>query len=68
MPRLRGPELAGHFAARRPEMKVVYMSGYTENLGQLDTTSGSKTTLLRKPFQLSELARRLQEVLTPVQA
>jgi two-component system cell cycle sensor histidine kinase/response regulator CckA len=68
MPRMRGPQLASHLAPVRPEMKVVYMSGYTENLGQLDTTSGSKTTLLRKPFQLSELARRLQEVLTPVQA
>jgi two-component system cell cycle sensor histidine kinase/response regulator CckA len=63
MPRMRGPQLAVRLAPLRPEMKVIYMSGYAETPELLEASLNSGTTLLRKPFELSELACRLHEML-----
>jgi two-component system, cell cycle sensor histidine kinase and response regulator CckA len=66
MPHLRGPEVARRLSKARPDMKVIFMSGYTE--GELGTTaSGAKpepeATLLQKPFELNALALKIREVL-----
>jgi CheY-like chemotaxis protein len=68
MPRMRGPQLVDHLAPLHPEMKVIYISGYAENPGLLGINSDLGRTLLQKPFDLDELARRLGEVLAPVTA
>jgi len=69
MPRMRGPQLAMHISPRHPEMKVIFMSGYAENPEPLEVSLESGSTLLRKPFELSELAILLREMLdlTPTQ-
>lgn len=60
---MSGKDVATEATRRRPGLKVLYMSGYTENAivhhGRLDR--GVK--LLGKPFRLDELARKLRDAL-----
>jgi PAS domain S-box-containing protein len=63
LPGMRGVELAEHLGALRPGIKVVYMSGYTEDafLHQGDLPPG--TAFLQKPFSAALLTRKIREVL-----
>jgi PAS domain S-box-containing protein len=63
MPGMNGRELANQLAQRRREMKVLYMSGYTENAIGHNGTLDAGITLLQKPFTLSALAAKVREVL-----
>jgi len=60
---LNGRELAAAAAGLRPDLKVLYTSGYTENAivhqGRLDPG----VHLLSKPYRRDELARRVRKVL-----
>ncbi|WP_428489267.1 CHASE3 domain-containing protein [Rhodopila sp.] len=61
--KVRGRDLAERITAMRPEVKIVYMSGYTENSivhnGRLD----DGVQLISKPFQREQLARKVAESL-----
>jgi len=63
MPGMNGRELAGRVTVLRPEMKVLYASGYTDDAilrhGVLDAGS----PFLSKPYTPTELKRRVREVL-----
>ncbi len=63
MNEMSGRELAGKMVPIRPELKVLYMSGYTENaivqFGELDPG----THFIQKPFRPDSLASKLREVL-----
>ena len=65
MPHVRGSEVARRLSTSRPDMKVIYMSGYTE--GEFGAVPGENlgagTTLLQKPFELDSLALKIREVL-----
>jgi PAS domain S-box-containing protein len=63
MPGMTGRELANNLAPRRPEMKVLYMSGYTENAIGRNGTLDAGITLLQKPFTLLTLKAKVREVL-----
>ena len=67
MPGIGGRELAGHVTSRRPDIKVLYMSGYTTNAiihhGVLDPG----TSFLQKPFTPASLSSKVREVLDGVQ-
>jgi len=63
MPRLGGPALARHLQPLRPDMRVLFMSGYTDGDISSYGALGSETSLLQKPFQPMVLARRVREVL-----
>ena len=61
MPGMNGRELADTLTPTRPEMKVLFMSGYTGfNHAAL---TDAKLTLLSKPFTKDNLLSKLQEVL-----
>jgi len=67
MPGMNGRELAQAILASRPEIKVLYMSGYTENVIGHNGTLEVDVNLLQKPFSLPTLKAKVREVLdTPL--
>ena len=63
MPGMNGRELAHRLSALRPETKVLYMSGYTENAIVHSGTLEEGITLLQKPFTLPTLKAKVREKL-----
>jgi CheY-like chemotaxis protein len=63
MPQMSGRELAEKIAALHPEAKIVFMSGYSNNV--LSNVQGPirNHTVLQKPFRLSVLGERIREIL-----
>jgi len=63
MPHLSGPELADRLLMRRPELKVLFISGYNEEvlLGKRLEKSGAR--LLRKPCPTRLLIREIRSSL-----
>ena len=63
MPKMSGPELKDRIVKLRPHIKVLFMSGYTDDEvlqhGILDCDIG----FLQKPFTDDTLARKVREVL-----
>ncbi len=62
MPKMRGPELAKRLQATRPDMKVVFMSGYLEQHDGEDFTGSA--SFLQKPFSKDILVRQVNAALT----
>jgi CheY-like chemotaxis protein len=65
MPQMSGRELADRLTPLRPEMKVLYMSGYTEETLVQHGVADLSVAFLQKPFRPIELARRVHAVLHP---
>ncbi len=58
-----GWELSVKARERLPNLKVLYMSGYADNVLADVGLKGAERKLLRKPFRRAELGQRLREVL-----
>jgi signal transduction histidine kinase/CheY-like chemotaxis protein len=63
MPGVSGAELAVNLTGRRPKLKVLYISGYTEH-PLLGKTEFSGETLLNKPYTRTQLLSKVHAVLT----
>ncbi len=63
MPGMGGRELVKQLAQIRPETKVLYLSGYTEDAIVSEGTIESGAAFLQKPFTLQNLSRKVREVL-----
>jgi YesN/AraC family two-component response regulator len=66
MPGMNGRELAQRISEIRPNVKILYMSGYTENVIGHDGTLDAGVRLLQKPFNLRDLKSKVREVLDAV--
>ena len=63
MPGMPGPELAQIVHTSHPELKVVFMSGYTENaLDQSDLVDG-RAHFIEKPLSMKRLGQLVREIL-----
>jgi two-component system, cell cycle sensor histidine kinase and response regulator CckA len=63
MPGMGGRELVQQLAKTRPQTKVLYLSGYTEDAVVNEGAKDSGAAFLQKPFTLQNLSRKVREVL-----
>jgi two-component system cell cycle sensor histidine kinase/response regulator CckA len=64
MPGMSGRELGEKLKIMRPEVKVLYMSGYTDNVIIHHGILKPGVSFLQKPFTQDTLARKMREVLS----
>jgi CheY-like chemotaxis protein len=63
MPRMNGDELAARLCARRPDLRVLFMSGYSGAKLSAQFEEHPSARLVSKPFTRVELSRRVREAL-----
>jgi two-component system cell cycle sensor histidine kinase/response regulator CckA len=63
MPRMTGRELGEHLLRIRPDMKIIYMSGYTDDVLVRTGAIGPGMTFLQKPLRPEALAAKVREAL-----
>ncbi|MGO8732443.1 MAG: PAS domain-containing protein, partial [Terriglobia bacterium] len=63
LPKMSGRKIAEHLTGLRPTMKVLYMSGYTDDAVVRNGVLETGTAFLQKPFTPSGMARKVREVL-----
>ncbi|HSF66084.1 MAG TPA: PAS domain S-box protein [Nitrospiraceae bacterium] len=68
MPQMSGPEVAEKILTVRPEIKVLYMSGYPDHPVFDQGSVSRQTGVLAKPFSPHALAQKVREVLDSVKA
>src|SRR5205085_3473731 len=65
LPGLHGPALAAELRTTHPELRVLYMSGYTETLLAARTTMPAGAALLTKPVSAHQLLTAVARALPP---
>ena len=63
MPGLSGPNLAARLTQQNPKLRVLYMSGYTDDATEIHGAFWGGVPLLQKPFTPSQLAERVRMAL-----
>ena len=63
MPRMGGPELAAHLRQENPGVRILYMSGYTEDVRMEGSPADQTTAIVLKPFTRESLATEVRRAL-----
>jgi two-component system cell cycle sensor histidine kinase/response regulator CckA len=63
MPRMGGRQLAEELARARPELPILFMSGYTDDAILQRGDSGASAAFVPKPISPLALARKVRQVL-----
>src|SRR5262249_57041647 len=67
MPGMNGRDMADRIVALRPEIGVLFMSGYTDSVVVRNGNAERLTSFLQKPFSPSVLGRKVREMLDHLQ-
>jgi two-component system cell cycle sensor histidine kinase/response regulator CckA len=65
MPEMNGRELAEAFSSSYPDLPVLFVSGYSEDILAHHGVLKEGINLLQKPFSASDLASRIHELISP---
>ena len=63
LPGMNGRELADAARARRPDLKVLYMTGYAEGAIARRGFLDARSELITKPFALDALATKIRDMM-----
>jgi two-component system cell cycle sensor histidine kinase/response regulator CckA len=63
MPKMDGPTLMKEVRKTHPDLKVIFVSGYTQDKFRQDLGQGAHLQFLSKPFDIKELAEKVKGVL-----
>jgi len=63
MPEMNGRDLAGKLSALYPDIRILFMSGYTANVIAHQGVLDEGVHFIQKPFSMQELAAKVHEVL-----
>ena len=63
MPRMNGRELADRLTATRPELKVLFTSGYPSDTVVRHGIAEARTAFIEKPYLPDDLARMVRDIL-----
>ncbi len=63
MPEMGGMELSTEMRTLKPGLRVLFISGYTDDLVVLNEEGGAKSAFLRKPFSFQDLGRSIEGLL-----
>ena len=63
MPKLGGPEAYRELSAARPNLPVLFTTGYTAETASLEELLQKGTTVLQKPYSPRQLGRKVREIL-----
>jgi DNA-binding NtrC family response regulator len=63
MPGMNGRELFERAAEKQPDLKVLYMSGYSDDVIVHQGVLDEGVQLIQKPFSIQGLASRVREIL-----
>jgi len=63
MPEMDGPTLLRELRRRRPELKVIFISGYAEEAFKKNLPEGERFTFLPKPFSLKDLVAAVKDTI-----
>jgi PAS domain S-box-containing protein len=63
MPGVGGPELARRLGPLRPQMKVLFVSGYADRAVERQNGTAQQSAFLEKPFSMDALTSKVREVL-----
>jgi len=64
MPEMNGRDLATRVCDQYPHVRVLYMSGYTDNILEDRGVVEGDVHLIQKPFSMAELADKIREIMT----
>ena len=65
MPEMSGLELADRMEGDRPGMRILFMTGYAENVVLKKGIPGKRRECIGKPFSQEQITRRVREILSP---
>ena len=63
LPGMRGTKVAERFREINPKGRVIYMTGYTDSVTLAESARKENASILQKPFTLTDLGRRIKQVL-----
>ena len=67
MPKMNGPEVMRRIKDYRPDIAVLFMSGYTNDVMLRHGFSNSDVSFIQKPFSAAELMHKVREALVDAQ-
>jgi PAS domain S-box-containing protein len=63
MPGMSGRDLADKILEIRPDIKILFMSGYANNISSIGNSRDKKINFIQKPFTIKDMALKIREAL-----